>query len=76
MCGVLRRYPTTPECMSIRYRVESTSGEETFSVAAINLNATPARAADTSDNLVIKCDVTKCLSFCLQRGNMRMMCSG
>ena len=47
---------------------------------AIKLNATAVRAADISANLVIKYDVakvlTKYLSFCLLRWNMRIVCSG
>lgn len=47
---------------------------------AIKLNATTARAADISSNLVIKYDVTKVLtkdlSFCLLCWNMRIVCSG
>lgn len=47
--------------------------------AAIKLNATTARAADISANLVIKYDVTKVLtkylSFCLLRWNMRIVWS-
>lgn len=47
---------------------------------AIKLNATTARAADISANLVIKYDVTKVLtkylSFCLLCWNGRIVCSG